>query len=85
MLPTFGLVVVTDSLHKKALMNALILVAAAAVAAEAAAEAAAAAAAAAAEAGYSFFNNMCFVPLWILTCTLLFGYFTVSCDTVHVL
>ena len=41
MLPTFGLVVITDSLHKKALMNALILVAAAPTAAAAAAEAAA--------------------------------------------
>ena len=38
MLPTFGLVVVTDSLHKKALMNALILVAATPTAEAAAAE-----------------------------------------------
>ena len=44
MLPTFGLVVVTDSLHKKALMNALILVAATPTAEAAAAEVAAAAA-----------------------------------------
>ena len=40
MLPTFGLVVVTDSLHKKALMNALLLVAATPTAEAAAAAAA---------------------------------------------